>query len=175
MTNRRKLPRRGYSLIEMVLIVGAVAIIIGLCASVLSGLFRIERSGRAALADSTTLARFARQFRSDARASKSARPSDPKTGDARLELTAADGRVVVYRVEQRRLIREERRGDRSLRTESYAAERLGPVSFGVEGRRVWAVLARKSSAAPALSRPATRVEAGLGKDEGIAALTRGKS
>ena len=174
MTNRRLSSRHGFSLIEMVLIIGAVSIIIGLCATVLSGLFRIERSGRASMADATTLARFARQFRQDARGSTAVKRAEGKAGAATFEMSGPEGASVVYRVEKGQLVREERRGDRAVRGESFAAERLGPVSFGVEGRRVWAVLSRKSGRQTAPAKPEARIEARLGKDQEIAALPKGK-
>ena len=173
MTDRSRRPRGGYTLIEMVMVIGAVSIIIGLCASVLSGLFRIERAGRDSMADARTLARLARQFRQDVRAAAQAKTTTAKEGGG-LSLTGADGAATLYLLDYGRLVREDRRGDQLQARESYAAERLGPISFGVEGRRVWAVLARRTEGKPALHRPEVRVEAALGKDHALTEPTGGE-
>lgn len=168
MTDRRRRPSRGYSLIEMVLVIGAVSVVLGVCATTLIGLFRIDRAGRAAVNDATTLARLARQFRQDVRAAGGAKRLDDKPDRTGLELTRADGESVVYRVEGKRLVREDRRGDRVGARESYATERLGPVAFGVEEPRVWATLSRRPGEGRALPKPEVRVEARLGKDRELA-------
>jgi hypothetical protein len=155
-------------LIEMVLVISAAMIVMGLCASVLIGLFRIHRSGQAGVADASALARLARQFRQDVRAADAAKP-----GAETLELTGPGGASVVYRAEGRRLLREARRGGEVRAREAYPADRLGPVAFGADGARVWAVLRRKAGEAPALARPAVRVEARLGKDRGPGQPTGG--
>jgi hypothetical protein len=152
-------------LIEMVLVIGAATIVMGLCASVLSGLFRIQRSGQAGVVDATALARLARQFRQDVRAADAAKP-----GAGTLELTGQGAASVVYRVEGRRLLREARRGGEVRAREAYAADRLGPVAFGADGARVWAVLGRRPGEPRALARPPVRVEARLGKDRGLGQL-----
>jgi len=151
-------------LIEMVLVVGATSIVLGVCASTLVGLFRIDRAGRTAVNDATTLSRLARQFRQDVRAAGGAKRLGDRPTKAGLELTRADGETVVYRVDGNRLVREDRRGDQVGARESYATERLGPVAFGVEGVRVWATLSRRPSEGRALPKPEVRVEARLGKD-----------
>jgi hypothetical protein len=156
----------------MVLVIGAISLVLGLCASVLSGLFKVERGGRAALADATTLSRLARQFRKDVRAAAAVKRSGG--GSSGLELSGPDGAAIVYRVEGGRVLREDRRGVTVRARESFAAERLGPVSFGDDSGMVWAAFARRAAASPGPARPEVRVEATLGKDRGTAEPTGGE-
>src|SRR5262249_7667548 len=77
---RPGLVRRGYSLVEIVLAMGAVAIVLGLCAGLLHVLLRLDRTGRTHLVESATIGRLARQFREDVHASRRAVAS--AAGDA---------------------------------------------------------------------------------------------
>ena len=97
MTARRRRFPRGYSLVEMVLVIGGLSIILGLCGSLLHTLLRLDRSGRESINDSTTLGRLARQFRRDVRSSHAAKPGDPGS----LELTRPDGPSVSYQGRRR--------------------------------------------------------------------------
>lgn len=159
--------RRGASLIELMLVIGGVTIVLGLCAGLLHALLRLDRSGRSAIHDTATVARLARRFRQDARAADAAKPREGKEVPAALEFTTADGPNVTYRVEGKRLLREEAAGKTVQRRESYAVDRLGPVAFGVDAARVRLVLSRRPTRPDAPGRPAVRVEATLGKDKAL--------
>lgn len=175
MTDRRRERPRGYTLIEMVLVVGAVSLVLGLCATVLSAVFKVDRSGRNAVADATTIARLARQFRQDVRAAGTARVAGAKPpAGAGLDLVGTGGASIVYRVEGGRLVRQVRQGDTVGARESYAVERLGPVAFGVDAGRAWLVLARHPDEGPGLARPEVRIEARVGKDLELAGTTGGR-
>lgn len=159
--------RRGATLIELVLVIGGVTAVLLLCAGLLHALLSLDRSGRGALNDTATVARLARRFRQDARAATAAKPS-PKEGSPGLEFTKGDGPAIAYRVEGKRLFREEVSGKTVKSREGYAVDRLGPVGFVVEGGRVRLVLSRKPSGPHVPARPAVRVEATLGKDLALA-------
>ena len=60
----RSLPA-GFTLIETVLVVGAISVILGLCGGLLHVMLRLDRAGRAHLVETATVGRLARQFRQD--------------------------------------------------------------------------------------------------------------
>src|SRR4051812_40864606 len=94
-------PRRGATLIEVVIIVGCVGVILGLCGGFLHVLLALDRSGRAALSDGTTVARLGRQFRQDVRAADGAKVISDGAG---LELTTPGGPSVTYRHQAGKLL-----------------------------------------------------------------------
>jgi hypothetical protein len=161
---KRVRKRKAFTLIEMLLVITSVSLVLGLCASVLAGLFRVERGARSAMLDATTVGRLARQFRADVRSAAAARRGELEP--SRLELTGIDGSSVVYRLEGARLFRERLRQAELHGRESYSIERLGPVRFKIEGGLIAVELLRRSDVAPALARPEIRIEATLGKDYG---------
>lgn len=161
MNVRRRATRMGYSLIEMVLLMGGITVILVLCAGLLHTLLRLDRSGRDAMTDTATTARLARQFRQDVRASRDAKAAEDAGS---LELTCPDGPTVTYKRDGGLLRREEREGGEVRRREAYAAARVGPVTFAVDGPLVRLTLSRRSGNPHAPARPALGVEATLGKD-----------
>ena len=157
---RRRSTRRGFTLVEMIVVIGGITIILGLCAGLLHTLLRLDRSGRESLNDTNTLARLARQFRQDVRASRAAKPGDAGS----LALTRPDGPDVSYRVQGARLVREERAGEKVVRREAYAVARIGPLRFETEGAFVRLIAARRPTNPLAPPRTAVGVEARLDKD-----------
>jgi type II secretory pathway pseudopilin PulG len=166
---RKGRPRRGYTLIEMVIVIGAAMLIMGLVGSLLGALFKVERGSRAAVNDATTVSRLARQFREDVHASESLKTTTPKPSGIGLELIGIDGATTAYLVDGGRLIREASREGKVRAREAYAIERLGPLTFGVEGKRAWLILARHVEEGAGVSRPEVRVEATVGKNHGLLA------
>lgn len=169
MTARTCTRRRAFTLIELVLVVGGVTVVLGLCAGLLHALLKLDRSGRQTLADSGNVARLARQFREDVRASSTA-----KAAAAGLDLATGDGPAIAYRVEGTGLIREETLGGAVRSREGYMIDRLGPLGFEVKGSRVRLLLARRSGTGLALARPAVNIDASLGKDRALADLKGAK-
>ena len=113
------------------------------------------------MADSGNVARLARQFREDVRASSTA-----KAAAAGLELTSGDGPAIAYRVEGSGLIREETLAGAVRRREGYTMDRLGPLDFEVKGSRVRLLLARRSARASRWHGPpstSTRVSARIAR------------
>ena len=66
--------RRGYALIEVMVVITITAVMLGLCAGMIHLLMRLDRSGRSTAEEAADLARLARDFRADAHASS---PVDP--------------------------------------------------------------------------------------------------
>ena len=124
--------RRGYALIEMVLVMTTLVVIFALCVGLIHALLRLDRACRAHLNKAATRDRLARQFRQDARASGQSTP-DAKVAafSDHLEMVRLDGRVVRYQTRANDLVRTERRGDQTIREESYRFPARGPIRFRV--------------------------------------------
>lgn len=154
--------RAGFTLFEMVLVVAGVSVVIGLCGGLLHGLLRLDRSGRNAVVDATTLGRLGRQFREDIRGGRGVKALGEKGGAILIERD--EGRSLAYRNEGGSLVREERHGEKVRGRESYGMERLGAVQFEIRGTLVKMVISGKAEEANARARPRMAVEATLGKD-----------
>jgi type II secretory pathway component PulJ len=165
---RRASGRRGHSLIEMVLVIGVLAIVLGLCAGLLHALFRLDRAGRNSVGDASNLARLARDFREDVRSARTARPQGAE--GAGLELDKGDGDVVIYRTEGPNLYREEVHGGKPVRRERYESDRLGTSRFDVTEGRVRLALSKPKAETPGLAGPTVTVEAVLGKHRRLSGI-----
>ena len=113
--------RRGYVIVELMLVMSSLLIIFGVCVVLMHGLLKLDRVGRAHLAEASGRDRLARQFRLDVR---SASHSKPGRGEAapsdHLELGRPDGRVIDYRVLKGRIVRDEHdKGGLILSHETY--------------------------------------------------------
>ena len=156
----RRATRRGFTLMEMVLVIGSVTVVLGICGSLLHMLLRLDRSGRESLGDTVTLTRLARQFRQDVRAARGVDLGK----DQQLELTRGDGPPIIYHLDKDRLLREERNGDDVRRREAYSLTRLGPLRFESDGSWIRLILSRRPEHPTAMVRPAVVVEARLDKE-----------
>ena len=108
--------RRGYSLVEMVVVIATASVLLGLTVTLLYTLLRVERDGRDQIRHYTTLGRLAAQFRRDAHAATAASAIDNR----QWKFTLSDNRAVTYRMEPGRLIRLEQAGEASPNRESFA-------------------------------------------------------
>ena len=148
------------------MVVGGVAIVLGLCASLLHAMFRLDRAGRGEVRDAAALGRLSRTFRDDVRAATGATPAVDRDEAPGLDLTLPDGAAVSYRLDGPRLLREETASGTFKNREGYAIDRLGPVRFGVDGGLVRLRLGRRPGGKFAANRPPIEVDAWLGKDRG---------
>jgi len=127
--NASRRERRGYSLIETVVVVGAVTIVLSLCGLVLHGMLRLDRSGRKEFDDTGTITRLARQFREDIHAGRSAeiiRETDTQKG---LKVVG-ENRIIIYTIDGTHLHRVEQNGKgEPLGREAYRVDRLGEIHF----------------------------------------------
>ncbi len=171
----RKTSRRGYSLIEMVVVVGAVTIVLSMCGLVLHAIMRLDRSGRRGFDDAATVGRLARQFRRDVRSASSAKTSAAKDTKSQLDLKFHDKQTVTYALEGIKLIRTEKQEDgKILNREGFRVDRIGPLRFETEGTWVRLKLKRTSENGAMLPKPPIQVEARLGKDDAFSTLTEVK-
>ncbi len=162
--------RRGYALIEVVLVVTITTVMLGLCAGMIHLLMKLDRSGRSTANEAADLARLARDFRADAHASA---PVDPSSrSDEKLTLTLDQGRSVEYLVRPADMLRTLREGTKVRRYETYRTPARSRVRMEISGD------GPGSFATLVIDRPADgqddslyrdyRIEAELGKDRRLA-------
>ena len=162
--------RRGYALVEMLVVMTVLAALLTLCAGLIHQLLKLDASSRSASDVAADVARLARDFRADAHASAPIEPT-AKPAD-HLTLPLGDGRAVSYEVRESDILRTvSTEGKKARRFESYRRPARASVHFEVDppGPRPFATLV--------IDRPAGgrdtglfrdyRVEAELGKDRRI--------
>jgi hypothetical protein len=159
----------------MVLAIGAVAIVIGLCAGMLHVLLRLDRTARSHLVETTTIGRLARQFRQDAHAARDAHRGAARNGPAaKLDLVLSGDRSVTYEMRDGSLLRREHGGDTAGRLEAYRLPCCREALFVVQAQdgAVWVQLRLRRGpeidAAAGASRPSPRqdlaIDARVGRD-----------
>lgn len=160
--------RAGYSLVEMVLAIGALSVVLGLCVASIRGLITLDRANRARLNEGVVLDRLGRQFRQDVRAARSARAVDDPGKTDRLELQLPPSGVVEYHWDGSRVVRVERSPGTSDRRETYRLPNRKPPKFQASGAagQMWVSLVIERKAGPASLEPEHefRAEAWVGRD-----------
>jgi hypothetical protein len=161
--------RRGYVIIEMLLVMTALAIILGLCVGLIHCLHRLSRVGTDHLAEATARDRLARQFRQDVRAaSRSSLAGADVNPAGRVELHGPGQRVIDYVPGDGWLVRTERDGGQQLRREDYRFPSGAAVRFRTrdeDGAR-FVILSLRRDAASSIRGPhhESEFEAELGRD-----------
>jgi type II secretory pathway component PulJ len=133
--------RRGVTIVEVLVLMTAVAAILGMTVILLQLLFRLDLDARNHLEQSTRLGRLARQFRRDAHAATTARllePAGPQPGGLRLEFDPESGRVVIYRPRGQGFVE---------RLESANGEQIRREDFDVSRGAAARVMLREESGA----------------------------
>lgn len=161
--------RRGFSLIEVVLVIGGVAMILGMSTGLLHLMLRLDRVGRSHYAETATIGRLSRQFRQDVRAASGTKVSDPDEGPlSKLELVLDEGQVVSYETREHGLTRTARQGESVRRREGYALPSCAGPRFIVrkDDDRVWVSLSlpRVAKPRPESLRHVLHVDALMGRD-----------
>ncbi len=108
--------RRGFTLIEMVIVMTVGSVVTGLAVVLLGTLLHTENISRDHARQSTTLSRLAEQFRGDVRAATAVGSSDATSWEFAMEAP----RTVIYRAESDALVRLERNGEELLRQERFS-------------------------------------------------------
>lgn len=166
--------RRGYALVELVVVI-SVGSLIGTAAAVLLGmLLAADRGSRRHLHESHTLCRLAQAFRADAAAAERAKlepapPGDGKTSRqaaARLQFSLPGGESVTYVAEPGRVLRRQSGGLSADRQESFVLPDSPPVQLGVETGPTFSVarLQWNSGQDARRARSGWRIEATVGRD-----------
>ncbi|MDR3638653.1 MAG: type II secretion system protein [Isosphaeraceae bacterium] len=175
MTHQRL--RRGYSLIEMLIVISGIAILFGMSVGMIHMLLRLDRGNRARIGEKTTISRLAHALRRDAHAAVAARRVEAE-GHEGVAFDLGKGHKVDYVDEGGRLVRHETAPGETPRREAYRLPSRGrpKLELREEAGQRWAILTldRNPNAqeiAPA--RPVV-VEAWIGKDAGLARAGEGR-
>jgi len=127
--NRR---RRGITLIEMLVLITAVATALGLCATTIQLLLRLKADAQSRYSANVGLERLARQLRSDAHAAADAHVDAARDGKAptlRLEFGPKAG--VVYEPRKSAVVRVESQNGSVKRREVYSLAAAREVEFEI--------------------------------------------
>jgi type II secretory pathway component PulJ len=113
--------RRGITIIETIVLMTAVAAMLGLCVLMLQLLMRLNADSRARLDRATALDRLARQFRRDVHEAGAARQLEPPAAKvAGLRLEPGPSHAVEYQLMKNgKIARVETRGENLVRREIY--------------------------------------------------------
>ena len=174
--DRRTSPaRRGVTLIEMMVVIGTLAILMGICAVTIQLLLRISSDTQSRRGAAAAIGRLSEQFRADAHASEAA---EPRPG-AGLRLRRGDGGTIDYEARGGLITRVESARGRPARRESYALGPLDTAAFERRDdgpRRLVAVVVRRRER-PGAGDPVHPEEIvaaiGVGKGGGIVASKSG--
>lgn len=124
--------RRGYTLIEMVVVMTAAATIMGLVVGLLFLLMEFGEGSREQVAQGVALRQLAEQFRCDAHAAGELAAADEpgaKDSEAAWKLRLAEDHVIDYRVDEAELVRIERAGGKVVRTSGFSLPEDAVVSI----------------------------------------------
>ncbi len=132
--------RRGISIIEVMVMMTAVAVMLGMCVIILQLAMKLETDGRGRFERATTLSRLARQFRADVHEARKAEilSPDPKQAPV-LRIEAGSGRSVDYQVKREgEVARAETANGNFVSRESFQIPQTGAVRMElreIDGRR----------------------------------------
>ncbi len=131
---------RGFSLIELMVVVTVVTVLLGLCAGMIHLLLKLDHAGRYSSELAADLTRLAHDFRLDAH---EATPLDPTSSPLdSLKLPLGGGRTVEYQVRPGDIVRTLREGGKVRHHDLYRRPARSTVHFEVarEGSRPFATL-----------------------------------
>ena|SRR5688572_2243455 len=130
--------RRGFSLLEMMVVIALLGVVMAIGGQVLTALFRLQRQSLADIDQRRTLSALAMRLREDAHAASEARLVDAE----KLQLVGSGGQITEYAVEESQLHSRVLRGDVVERRESFRLPRTSALkleierSDGIDGRLV---------------------------------------
>ena len=159
--------RRAHSLIELVAVLGASTVVVGVATGLLLMLVRLERGARVEVAERAAVMRLADQFRRDAHAADRLAPSEDDQGaQPAWQFRLQADRVVEYRAEPDALVRVERAGGEVVGRESFGLSELATVSIDSVGDPAPAIV--RLSITPGGDRLSTSIGRGLRIDAQLA-------
>jgi len=163
--------RRGYSLIEILVVIATGAAMMGVALGLLGMLIRLEQASRREVQEETVMNRLADQFRRDVHAAdRLAVASAPGVADLPpvWQFPLEAGHVVEYRAEQGELVRIERRDDKVLKQESFSLPAEARVSIDPAGDALPGIVSLRIAGTgirpPGPAWRGARVDAELAKD-----------
>lgn len=161
--------KRGFTLIEVTVLMTAVAVMLGLCVVVLQLALRLETDARGRFDRANVLNRLAERFRADVHGARGVDfdPEQPET----LRVDSALGRSIEYRIQGAGEVgRVESEGDKIVHRDEFRAPQVAEARLElreIDGRR-FAVLSVETQTRPDRIDPARRLEilAMVGKSAG---------
>lgn len=161
--------RRGFTLIEVTVLMTAVAVMLGLCVVVLQLALRLETDARGRFDRANALSRLAERFRADVHGARGVEiaPEKPEV----LRVDSASGRSIEYRIQEAgEVSRVESEGDKIVHREEFRAPQIAETRLEIreiDGHR-FAVLSVETLTRPDRIDPARRLEvlAMIGKTAG---------
>jgi prepilin-type N-terminal cleavage/methylation domain-containing protein len=170
--------RRGYSLIEMLVVMATTAAMLGIALGLLHLLIRLEHGSREEVRQRTTLHRLADRFRRDVHAARQfpalevprppgAQGPEREEGTSGWRFSLDDGRAVQYRAEQGQLVRAERAEGDVIAQDSYVLPPHATASIALVGDEAPGIVRLRIVPEPTPSDAtwsATCIDAELGKD-----------
>jgi prepilin-type N-terminal cleavage/methylation domain-containing protein len=113
--------RRGFTLVELLIVIAVASVVIALVGVCLSEMYRSERGIRRVLTQQAGMQRLALQFRTDAHEAKTATVTVPNNGTEAdgLQLTTGDGRTIAYRADAQAVERTVRKGDQIVHRDAF--------------------------------------------------------
>jgi prepilin-type N-terminal cleavage/methylation domain-containing protein len=155
---------RGVTLIEMMVVIGALAILLGLCAVTIQLLMRVSSDAQARRGAATTIGRLAERFRADVHACEAAELRAPAGLRLRLDPRA----TIDYEAGGGRITRVESVDGKPARRESYVLGRHDTAAFERrdDGPRRFVALVVGRKERPESTDPARPMEvlASVGRD-----------
>ncbi len=171
MIARHRRHRRGWALIECLVLISVMTVLLGLCAGTIRLLMQLDRAGRAARDQAADVRRLSADFRADVHASTSTTP--PPEGGDRLVLPLPAGRTAEYLGRATTIVRTIREGERVRRVESYRRPPRSTLRFEVAKGNprplATLILGPEPGGDSEPLRRGCRVEAELGKDHRFSA------
>lgn len=158
-------PRRGYALIECLVLITVMAALLTLCAGTIHLLLKLDRAGRDASEQAADLARLARDFRDDVHSATTEAPERPAAD--RIVLATDGKRTVEYAIRPVDVLRTVREGEKVRRFETYRrpAKATARIEMVRDGPRPIAALVLDMPAREGEPSPYRdyRIEAEVGK------------
>lgn len=159
------LPRRGITIIEVMIVVTGTTLLLGLCAVSIQLLMKLNADVQGRYAEAVALERLGHQLRADAHASRTAELVADKQDKAAakpagLRLTMEAGHVVEYGPGDGGVVRTESRAGKRVRNERFSLARGAGVWSEVrdEGPRRLVVLVITRSSGKSQAEPPRPLE-----------------
>jgi prepilin-type N-terminal cleavage/methylation domain-containing protein len=130
-----KYPRRGHSLIEVMVVIALLGVLLSATGVCLHGLYRVDQQARQAVGHAAAVDRLLLQFRADAHTAVEvnvlqARGERPPG----IVFTERDGRKVEYGQQGRYLVRTVTHGDAVVHRDGYRLQPGTVTKWRVEGQ-----------------------------------------
>lgn len=166
--------RRGMSILETVVVMGSVAVALGLATLLIQIMLRLGSADQARLSASVALARFASGLRADAHAATDCRIE--KTGGfERLVFVIGTGGSVEYRPKDSRILRESTLAGKARGRDECVLARGGSARFetrSIDGLKFVALVVHPPADKSGSTAPPLEILAAVGKDRNRGTISR---